>query len=105
MAICFKIVDYKDGTIKTLFHGLNGSRVLAPGEWLRAERKYVTDGSNSTKYLSGWHVLRTRKEAEKYMKNFTNIKDKLIIPCRTINVRKKEHSRQDVYLADYIWVI
>ena len=58
----YKIVEVVDGAVRTLFHGLEGSRTMPEGVWLRADEKFVRDGS-STWYLSGWHVLLSRHEA------------------------------------------
>jgi len=45
----YKIVETDDkGNIKTLFHGINRSRILRVGEWLQAELKMVIDGSRGT---------------------------------------------------------
>jgi len=102
----YKIVDYEDGKIKTLFHGLNGSRTLPTNIWLTADQKLVRDGSTGTLYMSGWHVLSTYEECEQYLKKFINIKHKRIIECEVGGeLRQKEHSRDNVFLADRIRIV
>lgn len=105
--IYYKIVDKKDDKIKILFHGINGSKFLEKGKWLKAEIKPVTDGDpkTSTTYMSGWHLFKTREEAEKYKKAFKNIESKIIIECKAKNLWRKEHSRANVWLAEYIYII
>lgn len=103
----YKIVE-KDskGNIKTLFHGLNGSRKLPFNKWLSAEFKIVTDGSKdkSTSYMSGFHVFDSLDKCREYMKYFKNTNNKYIVQCGVIGFRKKEHSRGDVFLADSIFI-
>lgn len=100
----YKIVDKVDGQYKTLFHGVNGSKVLENNKWLKAEVKTVIDGSNGTPYESGWHVLKTVHEAGAYLKNFTSTENKRIVKCKVRKIRKKEHSRNNVYLTDWIFI-
>lgn len=102
--IYYKIVDKINGEYKVLFHGLNGSKKIKTNEWLQAELKTVTDGDpkRSTSYLSGWHIMESYEEAEKYLSRFTNIENKVIVECEAKNIWKKEHSPHNVYLAEFI---
>jgi len=100
---CFKIVEYEKGQIRTLFHGLDGSRKMPAGEWLTAIKKQVKDGTSKTTYLSGWHVLLHYKECENYLLKFTKRLDKLkIVECEARGLRPKTHSPDNVWLADQI---
>jgi len=101
---CYKIVDEHDGILKTLFHGVDGSRILKKGEWLKAVIKDVRDGSCQTYYKSGWHILPTYEDCVEYLKRFTYTDKKKIVPCQARNVWPKTHSRADVYLAEYIFI-
>ena len=98
----YKIVEQHGLHLKTLFHGLDGTRTLPYGKWLTAVKKDVKDGTSKTTYLSGWHVLMSRAAAEDYLGAFTKRLDILkIVPVDVRGeVRLKEHSRSEVYLAD-----
>ncbi len=99
----YKIVEVKDNTIHTLFHGLNGSRTMPTGEWLRADMKVVKDGTSKTEYTSGWHVLLDYDEAENYLQKFSSRLELLeIISCKVRGIRSKVHSPSPVYLAEWI---
>lgn len=99
----YKIVEVEDGAIRTLFHGLDGSRTVPKGQWLRAKEHMVKDGTSKTTYLSGWHVLLNYSDAVEYMKNFTKRLDLLqIVECSVEDIRPKEHSPSPVYLAKAI---
>jgi len=107
----YKIVeDHGEGCYRSLFHGIpqNGqsrrSRKLPVGPWLPAEKiEGVRDGTSKTTYTSGWHVLRTWEQAYNYMARFKNRRDKLrIVPVLAMELRPKEHSNAEVYLADRI---
>jgi hypothetical protein len=101
--IAYKIVESSPKGPKTLFHGLNGSRLIPKGKWLKAEKKMVKDGTSKTQYLSGWHVLPSEEEAAKYLQRFKTRIDKLcIIPVLVKNIRQKSHSNSNVWLADSI---
>lgn len=103
MRIYWKIAERQsDGAIKTLFHGVDGSRVIPWDKWIEAEEKMVNDGSGPT-YLSGWHVLPTYKDAYDYLQRFTTRIDKLtILPCHVRRIRPKEHSPSPVKLARFL---
>jgi len=101
----YKIVNDIGGQYKTLFHGINRSRVLKRGRWLIAEKKIVKDGGeNSTKYMSGFTVLLSLKVAMAYLKLFKDISTKQIIMVDVDGIVRKEHSRLPVYLADQIFI-
>jgi len=101
----YKIVEVVDGKVKTLFHGLNGSRTIPSGVWLKADQKLVSDGG-STQYVSGWHVLTDYDETKKYLGRFKTRTDILtIVPCVVKNVRPKKHSPSPVLLAEFMKLI
>lgn len=106
MIKAYKIVETDDsGNIKTLFHGVNGSRVIKLGAWIQATEKMVKDGSSKTKYLSGWHVLLHKNDAKEYLKSFKKRLDKLkIVEVIVKGIRPKSHSNHPVYLAKEMFV-
>jgi hypothetical protein len=105
MIRAYKIVEIVDGQIKTLFHGLNGSRTMPRGVWLDAVQKQVKDGTSKTTYLSGWHVFLTQDDAFEYIDRFTKRIDFLqVVECwiETNGLRSKDHSPAPVMLAKRI---
>jgi hypothetical protein len=104
MEIYYKIVEIKNGQIKTLFHGINKSRILKKDIWITADKKIVNDG-DGTHYLSGLHIMMSFDECVKYLKRFKNKDTKGIVTCHAKNLRKKEHSPHNVFLADDIKII
>lgn len=102
MTTWYKIVEKHTEGLRTLFHGNNGSRFLKTNTWLEANVKMVIDGSDGKRYLSGWHILRTRQNAIDFLKKFRKRKELLhIVPCEVKNVRVKP-SNKIVFLAQYI---
>ena len=100
---CYRIVEVKNNEYHSLFHGTNRSRKLETGKWLRANKKTVKDGSCSTYYQSGWHVMKTKKATQEFFdKMFRIKKDRIIIPVkvRTDALRPKSHARGELYLVD-----
>jgi hypothetical protein len=100
----YKIVEEKDGVLKTLFHGIRGSKFLMRKEWLEAETKLVNDGKG-TKYISGFHIMPSYEETKNYLNRFKKKQNKVIITCYAKDYVKKKHSRNNVYLADYIYIL
>jgi hypothetical protein len=106
VSIYFKLVDADDkGNVKTLFHGVNGSRVLDTTKWIDSEQKQVRDGSSATWYTSGWHILPTFQSCLDYLRKFKHLKQKRVVMCLAQGIWPKEHSRDEVYLARRIRVI
>jgi len=102
--IVYKIVEIdKNNNLKTLFHGIEGSRILEINKWYDADIKMVSD--NGTEYLSGFHVLLTKEETEKYLSRFKNNRELKIVTCHYCGIRKKEHSPHNVYLVDRIKIL
>ena len=103
----YKIMDLKKGDLKTLFHGVNGSRTIPIFEWIKADLKRdARDGSSTATYTSGFHVLETQAQAEKYLERFRNLENKVIVRCRIGRLRwHKEHSPADgLWLAEYMYI-
>lgn len=102
----YKIVDKdQNNNLKTLFHGINRSKILKMNEWMEAEMKIVKDGTSKSSYLSGWHIAPSYEECIKYLQYFKNIKPKTIVKCEAINIRPKEHSRHNIFLAQWIKIL
>lgn len=102
----YKILD-KDqyGNLKTLFHGVNGTKKVPLDTWMEATIKEVRDGSGGTPYQSGFHVLDTYENCEEYLKNFSNADSKTIVKCEVGELWRKEHSRcNGVYLTDKVMI-
>jgi hypothetical protein len=105
MADFYKIVQIKGGKFRTLFHTNNGTRDLPVGEWVTAEiRKGVRDGSGNRYYTSGLHVVEGLEETQKYKRKFKRT-DRVIVRCEAEGLRRKEHSKSKVYLADRIKIV
>lgn len=101
--VAYKIVEIVDNKIRTLFHGLHGSRTVPYSEWLEADVKMGRDGSGDRYYLTGWHTLPTKEEAFKYLERFKSRTDILkVVECTIRDTWRKEHSPHPVILSRYI---
>jgi len=101
--IVYKIMEAHRGEYKTLFYGINYCRILPFNTWLKAELRYVRDGSNSVPYISGIHCFKDKKIAEKYLRRFRTERDRVIVKCLAKGLRTKP-SNPDVFLADEIFI-
>ena len=102
----YKIVDLADDgkTFKTLFHGVDGSRILPMRTWIKAEKKWAGEGGS--KYWTGFHVIKDIDKCREYLKRFTDkSKRRAIVWCLAKNLRPKESSRGDVFLAEEIMIL
>jgi hypothetical protein len=106
MKYFYKIMDFSENSgVKTLFHANDGSKIIPLKKWVATSRhELVSDGSSSTKYMSGWHVLESLDEAKEYLKNFKNLHLKCIVKCYCTGLRPKEHSRSNVWLCQMIYL-
>lgn len=105
MHLMYKIVDLKAGKPCTLFHGLNGSKILPRDTWLVANKKLVTDGSRQFPYMSGFHVMPDVQSCYDYLTRFKNVKDKAIVACYALGIRSKPQASGPVFLADKIKIL
>ena len=97
----FRILDYdpEKKQFKTLFHGINGTRILPINKFVKAKKKRVSDGKSTT-YISGFHVFPNVKFCLKYSKRFGKRTQRAICVVRYTGNRTKEHSNSGVILAD-----
>ena len=106
----YRIVEVRGNDLYTLFHGLpdgagRRSRKLPVDTWLEAEQRWVTDGSGTATYRSGFNVLLDLKAMKAYVGRFTKDRDLRIIKIKiNPDLRVKEHSKADVYLADWMLI-
>ena len=98
----YKICDLVNSEVKTLFHGLEGSRVMPFGVWMDAEKKRVRDGTSKTWYISGFHIFRVFEDALQYLEMFQHQEHKAIVRCEAQKLRPKAHSPSPTELADRI---
>jgi hypothetical protein len=101
----FKIMDFENGDLKTLFHGTDGTRVVKQWVWVQAEiREHATDGTGGVMYKSGFHLLETLDQAKSYLKKFKNMTNKVIVKCEVIGETwKKDHSpAEGLFLAERV---
>lgn len=101
----YRIVEISDGKVKSLFHGTNGSRTLPIGEWIKADKKIVFDGSHGTQYRSGFHFLWDLEEAQAFFdKRFKIKENRYVVACWVRgNIRiKNKKAKPPCWLADEI---
>jgi hypothetical protein len=99
MRVYYRVVELKDEKLLPLFH--RRKNPFPVGKWLKAEKKIVRDGSGNTYYLSGFHLFKTLEEAKNFW-NSIKKENRVVVACHAKGVRKKEHSRKNIYLADEI---
>ena len=93
----------QEGEYKTIHHGVGGTKTLPEGEWVKAEKKMVVDGSKQKRYLSGFHCFGDKETAYKYREKF-KLENRLVAVVR-IEVRgevRRKESNPSVYLVDEI---
>jgi hypothetical protein len=104
----YRIVEIKDGKVKPLFHGISGRREFPLDRWVKADKKIVRDGSNEFRYLSGFHFLPTKEEAEHFFNTMFRIKEnRFIIPCYVrgnIRLKRENKKSRNAWLADEIYI-
>lgn len=99
--IAYRICERKGDKLLTLFHGINGSRVMPIDAWMTANKKLVQDGNRKTskKYLSGFHCLVDIDECRDFINKFRVQRDFVLVECEIDDTWEKTHSRHNVLLA------
>ncbi len=106
MKTYYKIVEDDNGQLKTVHYCINRTRNLQKNSWIKADVKEVADRGQGRRYISGIHILPTFEAAEDYMRKFKrNLTNKIVVPCLAKGIKRKIHSRGDVYLANQIKII
>jgi|GEM_PF-2988258 hypothetical protein len=96
-------LDWNTNTFRTLFHAVNGSRVIRTGKFIKADNKLVTDGK-STQYMSGFHVFKNLDDCLKYSRKFGKRDKRVVVEVDYAGGRPKLHSKAPVILADWMRV-
>jgi hypothetical protein len=101
---CFKIMDFEDGKLKTLFHGVDGSKTVRQWEKIKANIKVDASDGSGTLYTCGWHVLDSLDAAKEYIKRFRNVDNKVIVRCKASGkIWRKAHSpAKGLWLAEVL---
>jgi len=101
----YRIVDVDGENFKSLFHSvMNGRRTMPKNMWIKAIKRIGWEGAAGPKYRTGFHVLPTLEECQKYASKF-KIKDRRrIISLHCKDLRKKKHSPSGVLLAGEIFI-
>ena len=99
----YRLLRVKNGEPHTLFHGYHGSRLLKRDTILEAEEKQAWNPGKRGKspgFISGWHVLTTKEQCEKYLTRFTAKAD--IVVCRVMVAVPRRKPRSKVFLVRYM---
>jgi hypothetical protein len=97
-------VDEHNTYPKTLFHGVQGSRQLPLGEWIKAEKKMVTDGSRSSHYLSGFHVYKTVEDVKEWFKRAKHLQNRVVVEVSARQCRQKPCAIRPTILSDWLFI-
>lgn len=100
----YRIVEIKQGHPHTLFHGVQGRRKLPINTLVKADIKQVRDGTGPY-YTSGFNVLLSEEACQQYLERFVAPRElRVIMVFVNENLRKKEHSNSEVFLADHMYI-
>ena len=103
----YRIVEVKDGKVFSLFHGTDRSREIPLCVWHKANKKMVKDGTNGKEYLSGWHFLESKDDAQSFFDRMFRVKDnRRVVRCYVRgDIRKKNNSKKgSCWLANEILI-
>jgi hypothetical protein len=102
----YRIIELDNkNNFKTLFHTIdNKSRILPLNKWIKAIKRFGSEGANGKRYKTGFHVLKSLDDMFKYSKRFKIKNSRRIISLYAKNLRTKKHSRSNVLLAEEIYI-
>lgn len=102
--MAYKIFDLHNGSPKTLFHGVKGSRLLPVNVWVEAEEKWCIDGSRQTKYLSGFHAYRTKEDVKNWIRRAKNLINRVVVQVEIEELRLKPNAVRPTILAKRMFI-
>ncbi len=84
----WKVFEEHGGRPRFLYHGLRGTRDVPLDRWLKAERKWVSEGSNPY-YWSAFHVFLSQADVAKWKRKAPKVKGRVCVEVDTGPVRHK----------------
>lgn len=103
MEKALKVFDIKDGELYFLFNGLNGSRQVHKGKWLKAKKRRVRDAIGPY-YQSGFHAFKSAFDISYWLRWVTHIENRVVVEVTIDHVKLKPNGRGNVLLADEMLV-
>jgi len=104
----FRLFRSKDDLPEVLFHSFDRkgkkTKQVPFDIWLKAEERQAWNPGKKEGpgFLSGWHIVKSKEEAEEYITRFTNKEDLRI--CRVLVKGMREKPRSKVMLAKWMRV-
>jgi hypothetical protein len=105
MKTAYKIFDLYGIRPKTLYHGIDGSRLLPIGKWVKAERKMVTDGSRRHPYLSGFHSYASLEEVTRWLQAAQYYEDRVVVKVKIKGCRPKPNAVRPTVLSNWLLIL
>lgn len=102
--LAYRLFQIRDGQPTTLFHGVDRDRTMPIGEWIEAEVETVFDGTDGTRYQSGFHVLPSYEGVVSYLRQFRKGRPLLVCRVEVQDTWEKSHSPSDVLLSRWMKV-
>lgn len=100
----WRLFDRRGNDPCTLFHGVNGSRVLPLNASIAAVKRMVTNPGkkgSGRQFMAGFHVCPTRQECVDYLKRFK--RDRIV--CRVLVKGLRDKPGSKIKLADHMIII
>lgn len=94
---------HRGAPLKTLFHGVNGSRIVPHGVWLQADTRLVRDGTGDNWYHGGFHVVADMDTLLSYLNRFTAPRRLVAVEVNARGLRPKP-TNPNILLADEMYV-
>lgn len=104
MMTAYKIFDLDGDRPKTLFHGVDGSRTLPIGKWIKAARKMVTNGSRMYPYLSGFHSYPDLEAARRWLQSAQIVEGRVVVKVKIDGCREKPRDIRETILSDWLLI-
>jgi hypothetical protein len=101
----FRLFELKGDDYYTLFHGVNGSRKMPIGTWIKAKQCITYDGSPKKTYRAGFHVFTSPDIIPAFLNKF-RAKRTLVVARVLVRGRLREKpTNEDVMLAPEMFII
>ena len=97
--IKYRLFEWKDGKYLTLFHGINGSRVVPVGKWIKAKQSIVYEGQHGKRYRAGFHIFKSLSMIPIFINKFKAHRALAVVRVEIRGNIRNKPSNPNIFLA------
>jgi hypothetical protein len=101
----YRLFELKDGNYLTLFHSVNGTRIIPIGQWIKAKQCIAYEGQHGKKYRAAFHVFDSIEIIPTFIKKFHASRTLIVAQVVVRGKCRKKPSNSTITLAPEMMVL